>query len=96
MQRRLRVVKWLGTTPALGVCTFCSQEFKVPMNALKRIVDAQARLQGQFDAHRCDAEATSRGTVRGTEEEDDRKKPGDKMSVLSAELRNRKLLSGIG
>jgi hypothetical protein len=48
------------------------------MNALKRIVDAQARLQGQFDAHRCDAEATSRGTVRGTEEEDDRKKPGDK------------------
>jgi hypothetical protein len=86
IQRRLRVVKWLGTTPAVGVCTLCSQEFKVPMNALKRTVDAQASLQGQFDAHGCDVEDPSRDTVRGTanvllreepeadEEEDDRKK----------------------
>src|SRR6266704_2581425 len=53
IQRRIRVVKWLDTTPALGVCTFCSREFKVPMNALKRTADAQANLQDQFDRHKC-------------------------------------------
>jgi hypothetical protein len=37
--------------------TLCSQEFKVPMSALKRIVDSQARLQGQFGAHKCEGEA---------------------------------------
>jgi hypothetical protein len=89
IERQLRVVEWLGTTPAVGLCTLCSQEFKVPMNALKRMVDAQARLQGQFDAYKCEAEDTSRGALRGTadvllreepdedEEEDDRKKQED-------------------
>jgi len=44
IQRRLSVVKWLTTTPAVGVCTLCSREFKVPMSALKRTADAQANL----------------------------------------------------
>jgi hypothetical protein len=86
IQCRLRVAKWLSTTPVLGVCTVCSQEFKVPMSALKRVVDAQASLQVQFDSHQCEPEDMSRGTVRGPadvrlredpeedEEEDDPKK----------------------
>lgn len=41
LQRRLRVVRWLSTTPAVGVCTLCSREFKVPMSALRRTADAQ-------------------------------------------------------
>src|SRR5205814_8663594 len=53
IQRRIRVVKWLSTTPALGVCNLCSREFKVPMKALKRSADAQASLQEQFDRHKC-------------------------------------------
>ena len=53
IQRRLRVVKWLSTTPALAVCTLCSREFKVPMSALRRTADAQASLQAQFDRHKC-------------------------------------------
>jgi hypothetical protein len=65
IQRRLRVVKWLSTTPALGVCTLCSREFKVPMGALRRTADAQASLQEQFDRHKCEPEDTSQGTVRG-------------------------------
>jgi hypothetical protein len=91
IERQLRVVKWLGTTPAVGLYTLCSQGFKVPMNALKRMVDAQASLQGQFDAHNCEAEDTSPGALRGTadvllreepdedeeEDEDDRKKQED-------------------
>ena len=56
IQRRLRVVKWLSTTPALGVCTLCSREFKAPMSALRRTAVAQASLQEQFDRHKCKPE----------------------------------------
>ena len=31
-QRSVRVVTWLSSTQAIGVCTFCSREFKVPMS----------------------------------------------------------------
>jgi len=30
------VLKWLGTIPAVGVCTLCNLEFKVPVTAVKR------------------------------------------------------------
>jgi hypothetical protein len=63
VQRRLRVSKWLGTTPALGVCTLCSREFKVPMNALRTTADAQASLQEQFDRHKCKPEVTSQASA---------------------------------
>jgi hypothetical protein len=90
IQRRLRVVKWLSTTPAVGVCALCSREFKVPMSALKRTADAQASLQEQFDKHKCGPEDSSHVSARvpadillreepedEEEEEDDRKKDDD-------------------
>jgi len=93
IQRRLRVVKWLSTTPALGVCTLCSREFKVPMSALKRTADAQTSLQEQFDRHKCETEDASQAAARVTadvllrqvpdedeeeeEDESDRKKEDD-------------------
>ncbi len=88
IQRRLRVVKWLGTTPAIGVCTHCSREFKVPVGALRRTADAQASLQEQFDRHECEPEEPSQtadvllrqepdGEEDEEEEEDDRKKKND-------------------
>jgi hypothetical protein len=43
-KRRLRVIKWLGTIPAVGTCTSCNREFKVPMTAMKRVADAQESL----------------------------------------------------
>ena len=79
IQRRIRAVKWLNTTPALGVCSVCSREFKVPMNALKRTADAQASLQEQFDRHKCQYLDSSEVVARqepdeeDDEEEDDRK-----------------------
>src|SRR5437762_12793430 len=79
IQRRIRVVKWLNSTPALGVCNLCSREFKVPMNALKRTADAQASLQEQFDRHKCQYLDSSEVVARqepdeeDDEEEDDRK-----------------------
>ena len=36
-----------------GVCTFCNREFKVPLNAMKRVADAQESLRLQFTAHKC-------------------------------------------
>ncbi len=93
VQSRLRVVKWLSTTPALAVCTLCSREFKVPMSALRRTADAQASLQEQFDRHKCEAPRLQPIPVRVNadvllrqepgadddeeEEEDDRKKEND-------------------
>jgi hypothetical protein len=52
-KRALQVVKWLSTTPAIGVCALCTKQFKVPMSALAKTVDAQANLQEQFDRHKC-------------------------------------------
>jgi len=52
-KRTLRVVKWLGTTPAVGFCELCRQQFKAPMSALTKTRDAQASLQQQFDSHKC-------------------------------------------
>jgi hypothetical protein len=64
IQRRLRVVKWLSTTPAVGACTLCSREFKVPMSALKRSALAQSSLQEQFERHRCEPADSSQAPAR--------------------------------
>jgi transcription elongation factor Elf1 len=53
MPKRAKVTKWLSSTPAAAVCTSCGQQFKVPMAALSRTLDAQNNLQAQFDRHKC-------------------------------------------
>jgi hypothetical protein len=58
-KRNLRVTKWVGTVPAIGVCTFCNREFKVPMNSMKRVSDAQESLRVQFVEHKCKREDES-------------------------------------
>ena len=50
------MLKWLGTIPAVGVCTLCNLEFKVPVTAIKRVADAQESLKLQFDQHQCEEE----------------------------------------
>src|SRR5947207_13593010 len=91
IQRRLRIAKWLSTTPAVGVCTICGREFKVPIIALRRTADAQASLQEQFDRHKCEPQESSQAPAQMTggallrqepdeeedEEEDDRKEEDD-------------------
>ena len=52
-KKRLRVLKWLGTVPAVGVCTLCNREFTVPVTAIKKVADAQESLKLQFDQHQC-------------------------------------------
>jgi hypothetical protein len=53
-KRNLRVLKWIGTVPAVGLCTLCDRQFTVPVTALKRVADAQQNLTTQFDEHNCD------------------------------------------
>jgi hypothetical protein len=38
------VVKWLGTIPAVRVCTFCNPLFNLPIPALKMIADPHESL----------------------------------------------------
>jgi hypothetical protein len=53
MARNLRVTKWLGPVPAVGICTGCGREFKVPLALLKRTLEAQENLRKQFAEHKC-------------------------------------------
>jgi hypothetical protein len=57
-KRNLRVIKWLGTVPAIGVCTLCNRQFTVPMTAITRVADAQEALRLQFAGHKCEREDT--------------------------------------
>lgn len=76
-KRRLRVAQWLSTTPAVGVCTLCSREFKVPMSALKRTGDAQASLQEQFGRHECEPQDTRQAAARAPADVLLRQEPGE-------------------
>jgi hypothetical protein len=51
----LRVVKWIGERPVVGVCTDCGLEFKVPVQSVSRVSDAQESLKSQFAKHKCAA-----------------------------------------
>jgi hypothetical protein len=52
-KKHLRVLKWLGTTPAIAVCSVCNREFKVPLEVLKRVGGAVEHLKLQFERHPC-------------------------------------------
>jgi hypothetical protein len=64
-RRNLRVTNWLGTVPAIGICTFCNREFKVLLTAMKRVADAQESLRVQFTEHKCKGEMTSANASSG-------------------------------
>lgn len=63
-KRALRVVKFLSSTPVIGACAFCSQQFKVPLSALTKTADAQANMQEQFDRHKCKRLDESQNALR--------------------------------
>jgi hypothetical protein len=62
-KRNLRVLKWVGTVPAIGACTFCNRQFKVPMTAMKWVADAQESLRIQFAGHKCSTEDINQAVV---------------------------------
>jgi hypothetical protein len=48
----LRIVKWVGTIPALGECTLCFNQFSVPVES-QEIEDALESIRTQFVEHDC-------------------------------------------
>jgi hypothetical protein len=52
-KRNLRVAKWIGMIPAVAVCTCCNREFKVPLDSLRSLPDAQESLRVGFGEHKC-------------------------------------------
>jgi hypothetical protein len=56
-KRVIRVTKWLGMIPAVGVCSACGKEFKVPVASLSRLQQAKEILQSEFDRHVCSTSA---------------------------------------
>ena len=58
--RTLRVEKWLGSVPAVAVCTQCGRTFKVPLTLFKRLTEAQETLRKQFAEHKCPSEVESK------------------------------------
>jgi hypothetical protein len=52
-KRAVRIVKLVGSVPCVAACTACGQQFTAPVSVLKRLTDAQANLQEQFDRHQC-------------------------------------------
>jgi hypothetical protein len=58
-KKHLRVLQWLGTTPAIAVCSVCNREFRVPLEILKRVGGAVENLKVQFAQHQCQNEAAA-------------------------------------
>lgn len=58
-KRILRVTKWLAMAPAVGVCTACEKDFKVPMAVLSNSMEARSNLQQQFDQHTCESKGAA-------------------------------------
>jgi hypothetical protein len=66
----LRVLKWIGTVPAIGVCSACGREFTVPLTAIKRVADAQQNLTLQYVGHDCSVRPADEPVVDSIEEEE--------------------------
>ena len=52
-KREMRIVKYIGPAPYLAVCTYCSQQFKVPTDVTLTATEAAATLQVEFSRHEC-------------------------------------------
>jgi len=44
----------------VAACIECGKQFAAPLSARRRVTDAQANLQQQFDRHKCENETPDR------------------------------------
>jgi len=58
-KRNLKVLKWLGTVPAVAACPLCNREFRVTLADAKHLSAAQDSLQRQFSAHDCEPKSSN-------------------------------------
>ena len=65
--RRLRIVRRVKNIPVLGICEFCNMQFPA-QHPLSGPSEAQAAIQQQFNAHKCEREDFSQAAVRTVRE----------------------------
>jgi hypothetical protein len=64
LKRNLRIVKWAGHIPTLGICEHCNAQFSVAREALADPDAALASISDQFDAHKCKLIDSSQNALR--------------------------------
>ena|ERR1039458_6577267 len=57
-------VKYIGPAPYLAVCTSCSQQFKVSPDVTLTGLEAETKLQAEFDQHKCKLMDESQNAAR--------------------------------
>jgi hypothetical protein len=62
-QRKLRIVRRVKNVPVLGMCESCNMQFAVRQPPGEQ-AQAQAAIQQQFNAHKCERQDLSQAPVR--------------------------------
>ena len=62
-KRKLQIVRRVKHVPVLGVCELCNMQFPV-LQPPGEQAEAQAAIQQQFDAHKCEREDFSQAAAR--------------------------------
>ncbi len=58
-KRNLRIVKRVKNVPVIGICELCSVQFQAEHQPAGQQSRAQAVIQQQFNAHKCEPPAAS-------------------------------------
>jgi hypothetical protein len=61
-KRNLRIVKRFANIPIRGVCEQCNSQFSVDPE--DQMMEVQAAIENQFNAHKCKAEDASQAHAR--------------------------------
>jgi hypothetical protein len=64
---KLRIVRRTNNIPVLGVCEFCNMQFPAHQ-PLSGPSEAQAAIQQQFNAHKCEREDVNQAAARKVSE----------------------------
>jgi hypothetical protein len=51
--RKLRIVRFIGSTPSTAFCDVCKLAFRTQRELITDAVKAKAQLQSDFDKHEC-------------------------------------------
>jgi len=61
-KRNLRIIRRTKNIPVLGICEFCNMQFPARY-PLSGPAEAQAAIQQQFNAHKCEREDSSKAAA---------------------------------
>ena len=59
-KRNLRIVKRVKNVPVIGICESCQVQFQAEHQPAGQQARAQAVIQQQFNAHKCQPQSESR------------------------------------